>query len=91
MLLKKDEIVCRKCKAILYNIPLYLDRFHINIDEGWEGKRQEWLTGGLQWKCPLCNTLNEEDIKLLLGEDAYISIIANEYLGYSTEIVSYKK
>ena len=89
MLLRKQEVKCERCKAILSNIPLYLSNFHINIEEDWNGQREEWLRGDLEWYCPKCQKLNREDIKLLLGKEAYISIIANRYTGYSVEEVRY--
>ena len=90
MLLRQKEVKCEKCKAQLFNIPLYLSNFHIDIKEkNWEGNREEWLRGDLEWYCPMCQRLNREDIKLLLDEEAYISIIANRYTGYSVEEVRY--
>ena len=76
-------------KAVLLNIPLYLSDFHINIEGDWRNRRQEYLRGDLEWNCPMCNKLNRENIKLLLNEEAYISIIANRYNGYSIEEVQY--
>ena len=89
MLLRKKEVKCEHCKAILSNIPLYLSNFHIKIEDDWNGYRQEYLRGDLEWNCPMCNKLNREDIKLLLSEEAYISIITNRYTGYSVEEVRY--
>ena len=90
MLLRKKEIKCEHCGAILFNIPLYLSNFHINLEEDWLTEKQYgYLRGDLEWNCPMCQKLNRENIKLLLGEDAYISIIANKYSGYSVEEVRY--
>ena len=89
MLLRKKEVKCERCGAILSNIPLYLSNFHINVEEDWMEHRQEFLRGDLEWNCPICKGLNREDIKLLLDEEAYISIITNRYTGYSAEEVRY--
>lgn len=89
MLLRKEEVKCEKCKAQLFNIPLYLNNFHINIEEDWLGRREEWLKGNLEWYCPICQKLNGESVKLLLGENSYIAIIKNKCSGYSIEEVRY--
>ena len=63
--------------------------FHINIGETCNGYREETLTGALQWNCPMCNHTNIEDIRLILNEEAYISVIVNRLNGYSREEVKY--
>lgn len=89
MLLRKKEAKCEKCKATILYIPLYMSDFHINVGEDWNGRREETLKGDLQWNCPMCKHINREDIRLILNEEAYISVIVNRLNGYSREEVKY--
>jgi phage FluMu protein Com len=89
MLLRKKEVKCEKCKVQLFDIPLYLSNFHIDIKENWEGYREEWLRGDLEWYCPKCQKLNRDSIKLLLGENSYIAILKNRFSEYHAEEVRY--
>lgn len=89
MFIREKEAYCKKCQATILNVPLYMSNFHINIGETWNGYREETLTGDLQWNCPMCNHINREDIRLILNEEAYISVIVNRLNGYSREEVKY--
>ena len=89
MFIREKEVKCEKCKATILNIPLYMSDFHINVGEAWNHYREETLTGNLLWNCPMCNHLNRENIRLILNEEAYISIIVNRLNGYSREEVTY--
>ena len=89
MLLRKKEVKCEKCKVQLFDIPLYLSNFYIDIKENWEGYREEWLRGDLEWYCPKCQKLNRDSIKLLLGENSYIAILKSRFFEYHAEEVKY--
>ena len=89
MFIREKEAHCNKCKATILNVPLYMSNFHINVGEDWNNHREETLRGDLQWNCPICNHINREDIRLILNEEAYISIIVNRLNGYSREEVKY--
>jgi hypothetical protein len=89
MFIREKEAHCKKCQATILNVPLYMSNFHINVGTDWSGYREETLTGDLQWNCPMCNHTNIEDVRLLLSEEAYISVIVNRCDGYSREEVKY--
>lgn len=89
MLLRKKEAKCGKCKAKLFDIPLYLSDFHISVENNWMGEREEKLRGDLEWHCPMCQRLNRESIGLLLGQNSYIAILKNRYDEYYAEEVEY--
>lgn len=90
MLLRKQNVRCESCKAILHNIPLYLHHFRIDIlDNPLAFEKDEILRGNLVWHCPVCNYINSESTKAYLGEDDYIAIIASKYEGHTTEKVGY--